>query len=55
MEAIVLNVGDLKIKEALLIAKLYTQINSRLESNTEYIINYIQLLNTYLSLKMKIK
>ena len=33
------NVGNLRIKEALLIAKLHPQINSRLELNTEYIIN----------------
>ena len=39
MEAIVHNVGNLRIKEALLIAKLQPQINSRLELNTEYIIN----------------
>ena len=36
-EAIVRNVGNIRIKEALLIAKLYPQINSEL--NTEYIIN----------------
>ena len=39
IEAKVHNVGNLKIKEALLIAKLHPQINSRLELNTEYIIN----------------
>ena len=39
IEAIVHNVSNLRIKEALLIAKLYPQINSRLELNTEYIIN----------------
>ena len=39
IEAIVRNVDNLKIKEALLIAKLHPQINSRLELNTEYIIN----------------
>ena len=38
-EAIVCNVGNLRIKEALLIAKLHPQINSRLELNTEYIMN----------------
>ena len=36
--AIVRNVGKLRIKEALLIAKLHPQINNRLELNTEYII-----------------
>ena len=39
IEAIIRNVGNLRIKEALLLAKLHTQINSRLELNTEYIIN----------------
>ena len=39
IEVIVHNVGNLRIKEALLIAKLHPQINSRLELNTEYIIN----------------
>ena len=39
IEAIVHNVSHLRIKEALLIAKLHPQINSRLELNTEYIIN----------------
>ena len=39
LEAIVRNVGHLRIKEALLIAKLHPHINSRLELNTEYIIN----------------
>ena len=39
IEAIVRNVDNLRIKKALLIAKLYRQINSRLELNTEYIIN----------------
>ena len=38
-EAIVHNVSNLRIKEALLIAKLHPQINSRLELNNEYIIN----------------
>ena len=38
-EAIVHNVGNLRIKEALLIAKLHPQINSSVELNTEYIIN----------------
>ena len=37
IEAIVGNVGNLRIKEALSIAKLHAQINSRL--NTDYIIN----------------
>ena len=37
MEAIVHNVGNLRIKEPLLIAKLHPQIKSRLELN---IINY---------------
>ena len=50
IKAIVCNVGNLRIKEALLIAKLQPQINSRLELNTEYIIN-MHILNTYLSLK----
>ena len=39
IEAIVRNVGNLRIKEALLIGKLHPQINSWLELNTEYIIN----------------
>ena len=39
IEAIVRNVGNLRIKEVLLIAKLHPQINSRLELNTEYIVN----------------
>ena len=39
IEAMVRNVGNLRIKEALLIAKLHPLINSRLELNTEYIIN----------------
>ena len=38
IEAIVRNVGNLRIKEALLIAKLHPQINIRLKLNTEYII-----------------
>ena len=38
IEAIVLNVGNLRINEALLIAKLHPQINTRLELNTENII-----------------
>ena len=33
------NVGNLRIKEALLIAKLHPQINNRLELNSENIIN----------------
>ena len=33
------NVGNLRIKETLLIAKLHPQINSRAELDTEYIIN----------------
>ncbi len=40
IEAIVLNVGNRRIWEVLLIAELHLQINSRLELNTEYIINY---------------
>ena len=39
IEAIVHNVGHLRIKEALLRAQLHLQMNSRLELNTEYIIN----------------
>ena len=39
IEAIVRNVGNLRIKEVLLIAKLHHQINYGLELNTEYIIN----------------
>ena len=39
IEAIGRNDGNLRIKEALSIAKLHPQINSRLELNTEYIIN----------------
>ena len=46
------NVGNLRIKVALSIAKLHPQINSWLELNTEYIIN-MHILNTYLSLKSK--
>ena len=38
IEAIVCNVGNLRIKEALLIFKLHL-INSRLKLNTEYINN----------------
>ena len=38
-EAILCNVANLRIKVALLIAQVHTQINSRLELNTEYIIN----------------
>ena len=33
MEAIICNVGNLRIKEALLIVMLHLQINSRLELN----------------------
>ena len=54
IEAIVHNLGNPRNKEALLIAKLHLQINSRLELNTEFIIN-IHILNTYLNLKNKIK
>ena len=39
IEAIVHNVGNLRIKEALLIVKLHPQINNRLELHSEYIIN----------------
>ena len=39
IEAKVRNFGNLRIKEALLIAKIHLQINSRLELNTESIIN----------------
>ena len=39
IEAIICNVGNLRIMEALLIAKLHPQINNRLELNTKYIIN----------------
>ena len=39
IKAIVCNVGNLSIKEALLIAKLHSLINNRLELNPEYIIN----------------
>ena len=39
IEATVHNVGNLRIKEALLIAKSHPQINSWLELNTKYIIN----------------
>ena len=39
IEAIVRNVGNLRIKGTLSIAKLYPQINNWLELNTEYIIN----------------
>ena len=52
IEAIVRNVGHLRIKEALLIAKLHPQNYNRLELNTESIINqHAHPLNTYLSLK----
>ena len=44
-EAIVSNVGNLIIKEALLIPKLHTQINSRLE------LIKMHIFNTYLNLK----
>ena len=40
IEAIVRNVDNLRIKEALLTAKLHPQINSRLELSTENIINW---------------
>ena len=39
IEAIIGNVGNLGIEEALFTAKLHPQINSRLELNTEYMIN----------------
>ena len=39
IEEIVRIVGNLRIKEALLITKLHPQINSKLELNTEYINN----------------
>ena len=39
IEAIERNVGNLRIKEALLIAKLHPQIKSGLQLNSEYIIN----------------
>ena len=39
IEEILHNVGNLRIKEAVLIAKLHPQINSKLELDTEYIIN----------------
>ena len=39
IEAIVRHVGNLRIIEVLLIAKLHTQINNGLELNTDYIIN----------------
>ena len=39
IEAIVRNVGYLRIKEALFIAKLHPQIKNRIELNTKYIIN----------------
>ena len=40
IEAIAGNVGNIRIKEALKIAKLHFQINSWLELNTQYIINF---------------
>ena len=55
IEAILGNVGNLRIKKALLIAKLHTQINNRSELNIEYIINSIHILNTYLSFKKILK
>ena len=39
IKVIVRIVSNLRIHEALLIAKLHPEINSRLELNTEYIIN----------------
>ena len=39
MEAIIRNAGNLRLKEALLIAKLELQINNSLELNAEYFIN----------------
>ena len=39
IEAIIRNIGNLRIRESLLIAKLGPSINNRLELNTEYIIN----------------
>ena len=39
IKAIVRNVGNPRIKEALFIEKLYPQINNRLELDTEYVIN----------------
>ena len=39
IEAILRNVGNLRIKEALLIAKSHPQINSSLKLDSEYIIN----------------
>ena len=39
IEVILRNVRDRRIKEALLIAKLHSQINSRLELNSKYFIN----------------
>ena len=39
IEAILRNVGKLRIKGASLIVKLHPQFTSRLELNTEYIIN----------------
>ena len=39
IEAMVRNVGNLRIKEALLIAKIHPQINDRLELKTDYFIN----------------
>ena len=49
IEAIVRTVGNLRIKEALLIAKLYPQIYTRLELSIEYINNQrAHSFNTYL-------
>ena len=39
IEAIIRNIGNLRIRESLLIAKLGPSINNRLELNTEYIFN----------------
>ena len=39
IEVTLRKVGNLRIKEALLIAKLHPQIINKLELNTEYIIN----------------
>ena len=45
------NVGNLRIKEASLIAKLHLQIIWRLELNSKHI--NMHILNTYLSLSWK--
>ena len=53
IEAIVLNVGNLRIEEAKLIATLHPQIENWFELETEYINLHPHSLNKYLNLKIK--